>query len=98
MHRINPVVLSRNIFTDKQSVRKNIIDIRPLCDNADPFIFCGWSKNLQEWTSSRSKAPPKRCLQWFSIPPPSQDCSFPLAWPGSGAPLSRYLEGALYTF
>ena len=26
--------------------------------------------------SSRSKAPPKRCL--FSIPPPSKDCSFPL--------------------
>src|SRR6218665_489921 len=49
--------------------------IRPLCDNADPFIFCGWPKNL-EWTFSRSKAPPKRCL--FSIPPPSKDCSFPL--------------------
>src|SRR6218665_1411020 len=43
--------------------------------NADPFIFCGWSNNL-EWTSSRSKVLPKRCL--FSIPPPSQDCSFPL--------------------
>src|SRR6218665_2721046 len=38
-------------------------------------FFCGWSKNL-EWTSSRSKAPSKRCL--FSIPPPSLDCSFPL--------------------
>src|SRR6218665_4007630 len=37
--------------------------------------FCGWPQNL-EWTSSRSKAPPKRCL--FSIPPPSEDCSFPL--------------------
>src|SRR6218665_3559586 len=49
--------------------------IRPLCDNANLFIFCGWSKNL-EWTSSRSKAPSKRCL--FSIPPPSKDCSFPL--------------------
>src|SRR6218665_3369878 len=49
--------------------------IRPLCDNADPFIFYGWSKNL-EWTSRRSKASSKRCL--FSIPPPSKDCSFPL--------------------
>src|SRR6218665_2196803 len=49
--------------------------IRPLCGNADPFIFCGWSNNL-EWTSSRSKAPSKRCL--FSIPPASKDCSFPL--------------------
>src|SRR6218665_2752653 len=53
--------------------------IRPLCDNADPFIFCGWSKNL-EWTSSRSKAPSKRCL--FSIPPPTKDCSFPLGLGG----------------
>ena len=34
-----------------------------------------WSSNL-EGTSSRSKAPPKRCL--FSIPPPSQGCYFPL--------------------
>jgi len=33
------------------------------------------SNNL-EWTSTRSKAPPKCYL--FSIPPPSQDCSFPL--------------------
>src|SRR6218665_3655605 len=49
--------------------------IHPLCDNANLFIFCGWSKNL-EWTSSRSKAPSKRCL--FSIPPPSKDCSLPL--------------------
>jgi len=29
-----------------------------------------------EWTSNRSKASPKRCL--LSIPPPSQDCFFPL--------------------
>src|SRR6218665_1191894 len=57
------------------------------------FIFCGWSKNL-EWSSSRSDAPRKQCL--FSIPPPSQDCFS--AWPGSGLPLSRYLEGALYKF
>src|SRR6218665_236425 len=56
------------------------------------FLFCGWSNNL-EWTSNRSKAPPKRCL--FSILPPSQDCSFPL---GLGAPLSTDLEGALYKF
>src|SRR6218665_903270 len=41
----------------------------------EPFLFCGWS-NYLEWTPNRSKAPPKRCL--FSIPPPSQDCSFPL--------------------
>jgi len=34
-----------------------------------------------EWTSNRSKAPPKRCL--FSIPPPSQDSSFPLGLVGS---------------
>src|SRR6218665_2131168 len=52
-----------------------VVPFAPLCDNADSFIFCGWSKN-REWTSSRSKVPPKRCL--FSIPPPSQDCSFPL--------------------
>jgi len=49
--------------------------IRPLCDNADPLFFCGWSNNL-EWTSNRSQASPKWCL--FSITPPSQDCSFPL--------------------
>ena len=41
----------------------------------EPFLFCGWS-NYLEWTPNRSKAPPKWCL--FSIPPPSQDCSFPL--------------------
>src|SRR6218665_1155796 len=64
-----------------------------LCDHADSFIFCGWSKNL-EWTSCRSKAPPKRFL--VPIPPPSQH--FFSAWPGSGAPLSMYLEGALYKF
>ena len=48
-----------------------------------------------EWTSSRSKAPHKRCL--FSIPPPSKDCPFPLGlgrkrlWVGA-------LEGALHKF
>ena len=62
--------------------------------NADTFLFGGWSNNL-EWTSNRSKAPPKWCL--FSIPPPSQDCSFPLGL-GSGVPLSRDLEVALYKF
>jgi len=36
-------------------------------------FFCGWSNNL-EWTFNKSHAPPKRCV--FSIPPPSQDCSF----------------------
>jgi len=45
-----------------------------LSENADTFLFGGWSNNL-EWTSNRSKAPPKWCL--FSIPPPSQDYSFP---------------------
>ena len=49
--------------------------LRPLCCNADPFFFCGRSSNV-EWTYKRSKAPPKWCP--FSIPPPSQDCSFPL--------------------
>ena len=52
-----------------------LIIIIPLCFNADPFFFCGWSSNV-EWTSNRSKASPGRCL--FSSPPPSQDCSFPL--------------------
>src|SRR6218665_2159752 len=66
-----------------------------LYDNADPFLFCGWFNSL-EWTSNRFKAPPKRCL--FSIPPPSQDCSFPLAWPGPGALLSRYFEGHYINF
>ena len=42
---------------------------------ADPFFSCGWCYNL-EWTSNRFKASRKRCL--FSIPPPSQDWSFPL--------------------
>ena len=38
-----------------------------LCSmKANPFLFCGWSNNL-DWTSNRSKAPPKRCL--FSRPP-----------------------------
>ena len=41
--------------------------------NADQF-YCDY--HLVGSGSSRSKAPPKRCL--FSIPPPSQDCSFPL--------------------
>ena len=50
--------------------------ICPLCCNADPFFFCGWSSNM-EWTSNRSKAPPKWCL--FSIPPPSRDSSFSLS-------------------
>src|SRR6218665_1586777 len=45
-----------------------------LSENADTYLFGGWSNNL-EWTSNRSKAPPKWCL--FSIPPPSQDYSFP---------------------
>jgi len=40
-----------------------------------PIPFSGWSSNV-EWTCNRSKPPPKWCL--FSIPPPSQDCSFPL--------------------
>src|SRR6218665_528088 len=41
------------------------------------FSVVGPCSNL-EWNSNRSKpkAPPKRCL--FSIPAPSQDCSFPL--------------------
>src|SRR6218665_1138543 len=64
--------------------------------NADPFFFCGWSNNL-EWTSNRSKAPLKR--YFFSIPPPSQESRLLISyWPGSGAPLSRYLEAALYKF
>jgi len=40
-----------------------------------PVFFSGWFNNL-EWTSNRAKTPPKWCL--FSIPPSSQDCSFPL--------------------
>src|SRR6218665_2645064 len=49
--------------------------IRLLCNNAEPFFFCGWSNNLK-WASLRSIAHSKRCL--FSIPPASEDCSFPL--------------------
>src|SRR6218665_4126757 len=52
-----------------------VVHCGPLRYNADTFLFGGWSINL-EWTSNRSKSPPKCCL--FSIPPPSQDCSFPL--------------------
>src|SRR6218665_1712829 len=69
------LLMFRPSYTPVLCSRKFGGPIRPLCDNADRFIFCGWSKNL-EWTSSRSKAPPKRCL--FSIPPPPKHCSFPL--------------------
>ena len=65
-----------------------------ICNNADPFFFRGWYYNL-EWTSNRSKAPPRWCL--FSTSTTFSRLLFS-AWPGSGAPLSRDLEGALYKF
>src|SRR6218665_4160718 len=66
-------ILKKSIhsFKEHHSINQSI--------NQSIFVYltshCGWSKNL-EWTSSRSKAPSKRCL--FSIPPPSKDCSLPL--------------------
>ena len=54
-----------------------------------------WLENL-EWASSRSKAPPKRCL--FLIAPPSRDCSFPLGLGRERLWVGTYLEGALYKF
>src|SRR6218665_1032615 len=68
--------------------------IRPLCDNADPFIFCSWSKNL-EWASSRSKAPPKRAYNKLCLLCLIHACSqfhhllktvlFRLTWVGSAS-------------
>src|SRR6218665_1041427 len=65
---------------DRRTLRSSalsnlVVPFARFCDNAVWFIFCGWSNNL-ECSFLRSKAPPKRCL--FSIPPPSQDCSFSL--------------------
>src|SRR6218665_906778 len=74
--------LCRPSYTPVLCPRKFCGPFRPLCDNADTFFFCDWSSNL-EWTSTRLKAPLKRCL--VSIPPPSQDCSFHLAWVGSAS-------------
>ena len=56
-----------NIIPDKEQ------KYRTVRLNTGHLATLSWSKDL-EWTSSRSKAPPKRCL--FSIPPPSKDCSF----------------------
>src|SRR6218665_3622268 len=47
----------------------------PVCDNAEPFLFSGWSSNLER-ASLRSEAPPKRYM--CSVSPAFEDCSLPL--------------------
>lgn len=64
--------------------------IRPLCDDAEPRLFHGWSDNQERSSEylSFSKAFPKRLL--FSVSPTAEDCSS--AWPRSGAPLRGLRE------
>ena len=47
----------------------------PALRQCRPVLFL-WLVQHMVWPSNRSKAPPKRSL--FTIPPLSQDCSFPL--------------------
>ena len=53
--------------------------IRPLCDDAEPWLFHGWSDNQERSSEylSFSKAFPKRLL--FSVSPTAEDCFS--AWP-----------------
>src|SRR6218665_3216590 len=82
--------LRRPSYTTVLCSRKFGGPIRPLCDNENPFFFCGWSNDLPIEVGTSQTVPVLSSTTFSRL--------FFFAWPESGAPLSRNLEGALYKF
>src|SRR6218665_1745221 len=57
-----PLFFCRPSYTVVLCPRRFRGPIRRFCDNTEPFLFCGWSNNLER-ASIRSEAP----LNWFQV-------------------------------